>query len=158
MKRLLTVLIAAACVAILPSAALAQPILWAGTTGTPGGEAVSGIPFQSLMLSTAGGKVNVKNLQMEMHCTDTQDGLVSPVAFWTTTSPRVALRANRYTLDYAASAGGRDGRIHMTGQLGSNGKGTARITMTATSMDSMGATIENCTGATTFRVKRGPTS
>ena len=111
------------------------------------------------MLSTAGGKVNVKDLQMVMNCTDTQTGMVSPVAYWTAASPRVALQANRYTLDYSASAGGRDGQVHMTGQLGSNGKGTARITMTATSTDSTtGATIENCTGATTFRVKRGPTS
>ena len=159
MKRLLIVLVAAASVAILPGSASARPVLWAGTTGTPGGEAVSGIPWQSLILSTSGGKVNVKSLQMVMNCTDTQDGLVSPIAFWATTSPRVALQANRYTLDFAASAGGRDGQVHMAGQLGSNGKGTARITMTATSTDSTtGATIENCTGATNFRVKRGPTS
>ena len=157
MKRLLTVLIAAASVAILPVSASARPVLWTGTTGTVGGGA-SGTPLQSLILSTSGGKVNVKSLQMEMSCTDTQDGLVSPVAYWTVASPRVALQANRYTLDYSASAGGRDGQVHMAGQLGSNGKGTARITMTATSTDSTGATIENCTGSTNFRLKRGPTN
>jgi hypothetical protein len=111
------------------------------------------------LLRTAGGKVNVKSLQMVMRCTDTQDGLVSPVAFWATTSPRAALRANRYTLDFATSAGDRDGQVRIVGQLRSNGKGTARITMTATSTDSTtGATIENCTGAPNFRLKRGPTS
>ena len=159
MKRFLIVLVAAASVAILPGSASARPVLWTGTTGTPGGEAVSGIPLQSLILSTSGGKVNVKSLQIVMRCTDTQDGIVSPIAFWATTSPRVALQANRYTLDFATSAGGRDGQVRMVGQLGSNGKGTARITMTATSTDpTTGTRLENCTGATNFQVKRGPTS
>jgi len=158
MKRLLTVLIAVASVAILPVSASARPVLWTGTTGTVGG-AAAGTPLQSLILSTSGGKVNVKSLQIVMRCTDTQDGIVSPIAFWATTSPRVALQANRYTLDFATSAGGRDGQVRMVGQLGSNGKGTARITMTATSTDpTTGTRLENCTGATNFQVKRGPTS
>ena len=94
---------------------------------------------------------------MVMTCTDTQDGLVSPVAFFTGASPRAALRSNRYTLDYAAEAGGRSGRVRVTGQLRSNGRGTARVTLTATSTDSStGATIENCTGSVGFQVNRGP--
>lgn len=158
MKRLLIVLVAALGTAFLPASSLAGPVVWSGTTGTPAGMEVSGIPLQSIMLDVAAGKVRVKSLQMVMTCTDTQDGLVSPVAFFTGASPRVALRSNRYTLDYTAVAGGRSGRVHMTGQLRSNGRGTARITMTATSTDSStGATIENCTGAVGFQVQRGPT-
>ena len=46
MKRLLTVLIAAASVAILPGSASARPVLWTGTTGTVGG-AASGTPCRA---------------------------------------------------------------------------------------------------------------
>ena len=57
------------------------------------------------------------------------------------------------------SKGTRDAAGPYDGKGGSNGKGTARITMTATSTDpTTGTRLENCTGATNFRVKRGPTS
>jgi hypothetical protein len=158
MKRLLTVT-ALAFGILYPAAAAARPVVWAGTTGTPAGMEISGIPLQSVILDVAAGKVRIKSLQMVMTCTDTQDGLVSPVAFFTGVSPRATLRSNRYTVEYAAVAGGRSGQVRVTGQLRSNGRGTARVTMTATSTDSStGATIENCTGAVGFQVRRGPTT
>ena len=159
MKRLL--IVAALTFGILCTAASAgaRPVAWSGTTGTPGGMEISGIPLQSVMLNVATGKVRIQSLQMVMTCTDTQDGLVSPVAFFTGASPRATMRSNRYTIEYTADAGGRSGQVRVTGQLRSNGQGTARVTMTATSTDSStGATIENCTGAVGFQVRRGPTS
>lgn len=85
------ILIVAAGAVVVPATALATTS-WGGTIGTPGGEVVSGIAFQSIQLGVASGKVRTNSLQTVMTCTNTEDGLVSPVAFWAVNPPRVALR------------------------------------------------------------------
>ena len=155
MNRLLVIIVAASAL-VVPGTALAQTTLWGGTTGTPGGEPVSGIQFQSIQLGVASGRVRVNSVQAVMSCTNTEDGLVSPVAFWAVNSPRVALRRNRFTLNFPAEAGGRDGVVRLTGLLGTNGRGTVRLNLTATAVDSdRNLVIERCVGAVTYQVRRG---
>jgi len=156
MKRLVIALSVAALLAV-PTAASARSVLWAGTHGTPGVFDFAGVPFETLMLDTNTGRVSIKSLQAVMTCTNPA-GHVSPVAFWVTNSHvRATLHSNRYTIDLSSVAnGGRHAAVHVTGTLGSNGRGSARIRILGNSRDSNGAILERCSREVTIAVRRGP--
>jgi hypothetical protein len=138
-----------ACLSLLalPSLALARP--WAGSDYNDLGPA-------SVLLATQNGKVKVRNLQMILACTDTQDGTESSRAFWARYLTYEPLRLNRFDLRFTAYAGGRIGLVRLKGRLGSNGRGAARATVEAVANSDEGAVIERCGGSVRIPVRRGP--
>lgn len=156
MKRTLIVLVVIGLFAV-PASASARSVIWAGTHGTPGVFGFVGIPFESVMLETSGGRVSIRSLQVVMACTDPA-GQVRPIAFDVQNSRvRSALRSNRYAIDLSARSNGRHAAVHLTGVLGSNGSGSARIRVLGNSRDSAtGALLEECEREVTIRLRRGP--
>ena len=153
-------LLAVAVVGLLlvPTAASARNVDWAGTHGTPGVHSFVGIPFETLQLRTSGGRVWIKTLQAVLACTDSSDGSVNPVAFTIRNSPvRDTLRRNRFVIDLSAVSTGRLAAVHVTGTLGSNGRGSARLRLLGNSTDpDTGERLEECEREVTIAVRRGP--
>ena len=109
-----------------------------------------------MLLSTQNGQVKVRNVQLILARTDTQDGTESSRAFWARYLTYEPLRLNRFNLRFTALAGGRIGLVHLKGRLGSNGRGAARVTVEATANSDQGAVIERCGGSVRIPVRRGP--
>ena len=142
MKRLAG-LILLAC----PAVALAAPTPWGGSGSNDLGPAYA-------LLAVADGKVKVKNVQMILACTDTQDGTESSRAFSTRSPNRDTLQANRYAFDFRATSGDRRGRVRIDGVLRSSGRGTFHVRINATAKNDAGAVIERCQGEARFAVRR----
>jgi hypothetical protein len=143
---------------VVPASASARSVDWSGTHGTPGVYDFVGIPFETLQLRTSGGRVWIKTLQVVLACTDRSDGMVRPVAFTIYNSAvRPALSRNRFVINLSALSTGRLAAVRIKGTLGSNGRGSARITLVGNSTDpNTGERLEECEREVTIAVRRGP--
>ena len=157
MKRFAIALVAVGILAV-PTSASARSVDWVGTHGTPGVYDFFGIPFETLQLRTSGGKVWIKTLQVVLACTDSSDGRVNPVAFTIYNSAvRPALSRNKFVINLSALSTGRLAAVRIKGTLGSNGRGSARISLVGNSTDpNTGEGLEECEREVTIAVRRGP--
>jgi len=157
MKRFAIALVAVGILAV-PAAASAAPVastasapvLWAGTKAF--GDLVA---IESLILKTSGGRVWVKSLQVVMSCTERIGGRVFPIAFSVVNSPvRDTLSRNRFVIDLSAVRNGnRRAAVRITGTLGSNGRGSARIRLRG-----LDSPDEACERDTTLQMRRSNTA
>ncbi len=122
--------------------------LWGGTGSNELGPA-------TILLSARGGRVTLKNVQFIMSCRDTGDGTYSDRAF-DYVGGSATLNLNRFTMTLRGDSNGRSGAARLSGVLGSNGLGTARINANATGIDyETNQVIENCQAIVTFALRRG---
>jgi hypothetical protein len=134
----------------VPSAtASSRTIQWGGSGANDLGPA-------SILLSVRNARVRLVNVQAVMSCTDRASGTQSDGAFDASRDTQATLNRNRYTLNFTEHSGGRTGHVQLSGTLGSNGRGTAWLRLTASGVDSAtGATIEDCAATVHFRLRRG---
>jgi len=132
----------------IPSAASASPTVWGGSDFNDLGPAYA-------LIATQNGNSWVKNVQLILACTDTQDGTESERAFDARYRNREALRRNRFSFDFTAISGGRLGRVRVKGILRSNGRGVARVRVEASATSDEGAVIERCQGSVRIPLRRG---
>ena len=91
-----------------------------------------------------------------MSCRDTEDGTYSDRAFDVANGPTDTLSQNRFEFNFNRSSGGRQGHIRLSGRFGSDGRGTARLDLTATGRDfSTNSIIERCQASVVYRMRRG---
>lgn len=140
-------LLAATVLLALPAAAQARPVPW-------GGNGFNDLGPASVLLSVENGRAKVTNVQMVLACTDAEDGSESAGAFDARYRTAVALRRNRYAFDFTANSGGRLGRVRIEGVLRSNGTGTARVRIEATSRGERGELVDRCSGETRITLRR----
>ena len=142
------VLAALAALALLavPSVASARP--WGGSGFNDLGPAY-------LLLGVQNGQAKVKNVQLILACTDTQDGTESSRAFDARSGNWRPLRLNRFSFEFTARSNGRVGLVRLRGVLRSNGTGKARVRVIASAEGEGGATIERCDGEAVIRLRRG---
>ncbi len=134
--------------------ASARAVLWGGTAFSTGA-IVTPVP-QTILLSVSGGRVTLKHFQAVMSCIDTGDGTESERAFDGSTNIRATLHRNRFTLEFTETSGGRTGDVRLSGMLGSNGRGTVRLRLSATGVDSeTSAVVERCSTSFTYGMHRG---
>jgi hypothetical protein len=143
-----TALLTALSLLAIPSAASAAPTVWGGADFNDLGPA-------SALIATQNGNAWVKNVQLILACTDTEDGTESDRAFDARYRTREALRRNRFSFDFTAISGGRLGRVRVRGILRSNGRGVARVRVEASATSDEGAVIERCQGAVRIPLRRG---
>lgn len=125
--------------------------LWGGTGANDLGPA-------TILLSARNGRVTLRNVQFIMSCTDTFDGTDSARAFDYVTGT-ATLNRNRFTMTLRGDSNGRSGAARLTGVLGSNGRGTARIDANARGIDpETDEVIEECQATVTFALRRGAAS
>jgi hypothetical protein len=139
-------MLAALALLAVPSIASARP--WGGSGFNDLGPAY-------LLLGVQNGQAKVKNVQLIMACTDTQDGTESSRAFDARFGNWRPLRLNRFSFEFTARSNGRVGLVRIRGVLRSNGTGRARVRITATAQAEGGATIERCQGETVIQLRRG---
>jgi hypothetical protein len=121
-----------------------------------GGSGANDLGPASILLSVRNARVRVVNVQAVMSCTDRTSGMQSDGAFDASSGTQATLNRNRYTLNFTEHSGGRTGHVQLSGTLGSNGRGTAWLRLTASGVDSAtGATIEDCAATVHFRLRRG---
>jgi hypothetical protein len=130
----------------VPSVASARP--WGGSGFNDLGPAY-------LLLGVQNGQAKVKNVQLIMACTDTQDGTESSRAFDARFGNWEPLRLNRFSFEFTARSNGRIGLVRLKGVLRSNGTGVARARVIASAQGDQGATIERCQGEAVIRLRRG---
>ena len=138
-------LIALALLAV-PSIASARP--W-------GGSGFNDLGSSYLLLGVQNGQAKVKNVQLILACTDTQDGTESSRAFDARFGNWESLRLNRFSFEFTARSNGRIGLVRLRGVLRSNGTGKARVRVIASAQSDQGATIERCQGETVIHLRRG---
>jgi hypothetical protein len=131
----------------IPGVASARP--W-------GGQGFNDLGPAYLSLGVKNGKVKIKNVQLIMACTDTQDGTESSRAFYGRYLNYEALRLNKFNIQFTAIAGGRLGLVRVKGVLRSNGTGAARASVIATAQGDQGAIIERCQAEARISLRRGP--
>jgi hypothetical protein len=131
---------------VIPSVASARP--WGGSGFNDLGPAY-------LLLGVQNGQAKVKNVQLIMACTDTQDGTESSRAFDARFGNWESLRLNRFSFEFTARSNGRIGLVRLKGVLRSNGTGVARARVIASAQGDQGATIERCQGEAVIRLRRG---
>jgi hypothetical protein len=150
MRRLAVSVGAVAVVAglLVPGVAAARTVSW-------GGLGFNDLGQSSALLSVTKGRVKVTNVQLIMACTDAADGTESERAFSTDYATATSLHLNHYAIAFTATSGGRIGHVRLTGVLGSNGRGTIRIDITATARTDGGGIVERCGGASRFALHRG---
>ena len=141
--------LAALSLLAIPSAASARP--WGGVGSNPLGPAAGA----SVLLGVQDGRVRVRNVQLIITCTDAEDGLESPRAFYARFNNWENLRLNRFDIEFTANAGGRLGLVRLKGVLRSNGTGVARIHVIATGTGDMGQVVERCEGRARVDLNRG---
>ena len=108
-----------------------------------------------IVLSAKNGRVKLTVLQFIMACTDAADGTESARAFDYVTGS-ATLNRNRFSMNLLGISNGRNGRVRLSGVLGSNGRGTATANATAVGVDSStNNVIETCESRVTFSLLRG---
>jgi len=123
-------------------------VLWGGTGANDLGPG-------SILFSVESGRATLVNVQVIMACTDVATGRESDREFDTSDHTPATLHLNHFTLNFTAHSGGRLGHVRLVGTLRSNGTGTARLSLTATGIDTTtGATVERCQAAVQFRLHR----
>jgi hypothetical protein len=138
--------LAAIALLAVPSVASARP--WGGSGFNDLGPAY-------LLLGVQNGQAKVKNVQLILACTDTQDGTESSRAFDARFGNWEPLRLNRFSFEFTARSNGRVGLVRLRGVLRSNGTGVARARVIASAQGDQGATIERCQGEARIRLRRG---
>ena len=129
-----------------PSVAANQ--LWSGTSSNDLGPA-------TIVLSATNGRARLRILQFIMACTDAGDGTESARAFDYVTGT-ATMNRNRFTMNLTGTSNGRNGRVRLSGVLGSNGHGRATADATAVGVDSStNDVIETCQARVTFNLLRG---
>ena len=141
--------LAALSLLAIPSVASARP--WGGVGSNPLGPAAGA----SVLLGVQNGQVRVRNVQLIITCTDAEDGLESPRAFYARFNNWENLRLNKFDIQFSANAGGRLGLVTLKGILRSNGTGAARIHVIATGTGDMGQVVERCEGRARVDLNRG---
>jgi hypothetical protein len=132
----------------LPSAASARPTLW-------GGGGFNDLGPASALLNVQNGRASITNVQLILACTDTEDGTESSRAFDARFRNRVSLNRNRFSFDFSALSNGRLGQVHVTGKLGSNGRGYAVVEVDAVGNSDEGGVVESCSGRSRIPLRRG---
>jgi ornithine cyclodeaminase/alanine dehydrogenase-like protein (mu-crystallin family) len=67
------------------------------------------------------------------------------------------MRRNRFVINTTAVSTGRLAAVHISGTLGSNGRGSARLRLLGNSTDSdTGELLEECEREVTIQMRRGP--
>jgi hypothetical protein len=130
----------------VPSIASARP--WGGSGFNDLGPAY-------LLLGVQNGQAKVKNVQLILACTDTQDGTESSRAFDARFGNWEPLRLNKFSFEFTARSNGRIGLVRLKGVLRSNGTGKARVRVIASAQGDQGATIERCQGEAVIQLRRG---
>ena len=108
-----------------------------------------------MLLGVQNGQVRVRNVQLIITCTDAEDGLESPRAFYARFNNWENLRLNRFDIEFTANSGGRLGLVRLKGVLRSNGTGAARVHVSATAYGDMGQVVESCEGRARVDLFRG---
>ena len=67
------------------------------------------------LLGVQNGQVRVRNVQLIITCTDAEDGLESPRAFYARFNNWENLRLNRFDIEFTANSGGRLGLVRPQG-------------------------------------------
>ena len=112
--------------------------LWGGTGTNDLGPA-------TILLSARNGRVTLRNVQFIMS--------------FDYVSGSATLNRNRFTMTLRGDSNGRSGAARLTGVLGSNGRGTARIDANARGIDpETDQVIEDCQATVTFALRRGAAS
>ena len=133
----------------LSAAEARGPVLWGGVSSNDLG-------LSTLVLSTQGGQVKIKSLQVVMSCRDTDDGTYSDRAFHIANGPTRNLNRNRFDFRLQEYSGGRLGQLRLNGILRSNGRGAARLNLTALGREISGRIVERCQASVNYRLRRGP--
>ena len=131
----------------IPVAASARP--W-------GGQGFNDLGPAYLLLGVQNGQAKVKNVQLILACTDTQDGTESSRAFDARFGNWENLRLNKVRFEFRAISNGRVGLVRLKGLLRSDGSGAARAKVIATAQGDQGAIIERCQGEVRITLRRGP--
>ncbi len=148
---------AAALVAATVLPAAAQAVTWGGpsTGGTP--NVNYAYPDVTILFRQAGSRVNLRNFQVLLACTDRNDGVERIAAFdaGARTGYAGQLRNNRVRMHFASSSGGLRGVTNLTARMRPNGTGRARVGVEAGGRDSdTGAIMEDCSAEVSFRLQR----
>jgi len=145
----LMVALFASAFAMLAASAPAGAVLW-------GGSGANDLGPGTILFKVQNGRATIKSVQAIMSCRDTSDGTYSDRAFDVVNGPTDTLNRNRFGFNFSRSSGGRQGHIRLTGRLGSNGRGTARLDLTAVGRDfSTDSVIERCQASVEYRLRRG---
>ena len=142
----LVAMLTALALLAVPSVASARP--W-------GGSGFNDLGPSYLLLGVQNGEAKVKNVQLILACTDTQDGTESSRAFDARFGNWEPLHLNRFRFEFTARSNGRVGLVRIRGVLRSNGTGKARVRVIASAQGDQGATIERCQGETVIQLRRG---
>jgi len=133
----------------LVSVASAAPTIWGGTGSNDLGRG-------TITFKVNNGRATITSLQALMACTDTSDGSESTRAYSIGQGPTDTLNRNRFNYNFSRYSGGREGHVRLHGILRSNGRGFARLDMTAVGRDHRNAVIERCQASVNYNLRRGP--
>ena len=131
------------------------------TSASAAGRVWGGVGFNDLGQSTVtfkvkNGRAKITSLQIVMSCRDTDDGTDSDRAFHMGNGPTDTLNRNRFHFRFDRYSGGREGDVRLNGRLGSNGRGVARVYVTALGRGSGGRIVERCQASSRIPLRRGP--
>ncbi len=132
------------------SSASAAGRIWAGT-------GFNDLGPSTVTFKVVNGRAKITSLQVLMACTDTSDGSESTRAFSMGRGPTDTLNQNRFHFRFDKRSGGRLAEVKLNGRLNSNGRGHARIDLTAVGRTSGGgAIVERCSATSRIPLRRGP--
>lgn len=149
MRRAFAIIAVLATLSLLAIPGIASARPWGGSGFNDLGPAY-------LLLGVQNGQARVKNVQLILACTDTQDGTESSRAFDARFGNWRNLRLNKFRFEFTATSNGRVGLVRVRGVLRSNGTGAARAKVIATAQSDQGAIIERCQGRVRISLRRGP--
>ena len=121
-----------------------------------GGSGANDVGPGTILFKVQNGRATIKSIQAVMACTDTSDGSESDRAFDVANGPTDTLNRNRFNFNFSRYSGGRQGHVRLSGILRSNGRGTARLDLTAVGRDfETDSVIERCQASVEYRLRRG---
>lgn len=131
------------------------------SSASAAGRTWGGVGFNDLGQSTVtfkvqNGRAKITSLQIIMSCRDTDDGTYSDRAFHMGNGPTDTLNRNRFHFRFDKYSGGREGDVWLNGRLNSNGRGIARVHVTALGRGNGGRIIERCHASSNIHLRRGP--
>lgn len=134
----------------LAPAATAAPRIW-------GGSGFNDLGRSTVTFKVNNGRAKITSLQIIMACTDTSDGTESDRAFSMGPGPTDTLNLNRFNFRFNEESGGRQANVRLNGLMRSNGRGFARVDLTAVGRDfETNSVIERCQAASNIPIRRGP--
>lgn len=143
-------LLAFAVIGGAASSASAAGRIWAGT-------GFNDLGPSTLTFKVKNGRAKITSLQVLMACTDVADHSESTRAFSMGRGPTDTLNRNRFHFRFDKRSGGRLADVKLNGRLRSNGRGNARVDLTAVGRNhGSGVIIERCSAAASIPLRRGP--